>query len=597
MTRQMSWVLCAAVAVMISACGGSGTHEPAPAATSAPAQKVGDGPFKPPPIVVNSSLPEVKLDGATGSMPLSSAASYGWSAFIALHWPASTAANTRGVANTGASFGQTGTPVWITMRSKVEVYPGNGSAAVAPHGVTLDAQGQPTNGPDYGYGDPQQYSYASGLLQPCTGQAPVSSPALIVLDETTQINNNQTFAGAAPATDPSGYNTKPQLIRYSVKMNQPFYARAIAGQYWYAGTPLSTAEGNYATALFSGKQQDPVQPFVNFAPPPSDPPPPNAPNLAGIEIKSAWRPLTAKETGSGHFITATVRYYEQPGDGSTSCYREATWGLVGMHVISFADAAPWVIWTSFEQADNILTADGKPTEDENGNLLIPAPSPTTPVLTSNPDVSNPTVTATGAFCANPGSQLYFAENPTYKTMPAGGNICVNGRWTQPEPIFLNANVEAHNAIKQYLYEHGQGSSPLMYYKLVAAQGVPVDFAGYNGGTFSTKTSYYSANAVIETDYSLGNFTGILLAGVPANVLGGKPFVNTRLLPFQSNRLDFSNMRMGGCAGCHDVASLSGADFSFALGNNVLQPEKTNAFASSNPLRNYFKPETLARVAR
>ena len=268
-------------------------------------------------------------------MPLSSAASYGWSAFIALHWPASTAANTRGVPNQGASFGQSGTPMWFTMRSKVEVYPGNASATVAPHGVTLNAQGQPTNGPDYGYGDPQQYNYQNGPLQPCTGQTPPASPALIVLDETTQINNNQTFAGAAPKTDPYGFNSKPQLIRYSVKMNQPFYARAISGQYWYSGTPLSTAEGNYMTALASGQPQNPAEPYINFAPAPQT----SDANLAGIEIKSAWRPLTTTEAGQGHFITTTVRYYEQPGGGTTSCYREATWGLVGMHVISFANIA------------------------------------------------------------------------------------------------------------------------------------------------------------------------------------------------------------------------------------------------------------------
>ena len=593
MKRTATRILCFALAVWAGACDGTSTTTTTSkdsGSASAPAPQVGDSPFKPPPIVVDWNLPAAKLDGATGSMPVSSAASYGWSAFIALHWPASAAANTRGVPNTGATFGQSGTPVWITMRSKVEVYPGNASATVAPHGVTLNKQGQPTNGPAYGYGDPQQYAYSS-VLQPCKGQTAVPSPALIVLDETTQINNNQTFAGAAPKTDPSGYNSKPQLIRYSVKMNQPFYSRVIAGQYWYAGKPLATAEGNYVKALSSGQQQNPVPPFINFSPPP-----PSDPNLAGIEVKSAWRPLTTTEAGSGHFITAPVRYYEQPG-GGPSCYREATWGLVGMHVISFTDNVPWVIWTSFEQTDNILTADGRSTEDANGNVLVPAASPTTPVLTSDPNVPNPKVTATGAFCATPGSQLYFQENPNYGTLPAGGNVCVNGRWTAPEPIFINANVEAHNAITKYLGEHGGGSSPLMFYKLVAAQGVPVDYNGYNGGTFSTKTSYYSANSVIETDYSMGNFTGVLLNGVPANTLGGKPFVNTRLLPFQSNRLDFSNMRMGGCAGCHDSVSQSGADFSFALGDNVVQPEATNAFASSNLLRNYFKPEMLKRLAR
>jgi hypothetical protein len=455
----------------------------------------------------------------------------------------------------------------------------------------LNSSGQPTNGPDYGYGDAAQYYYSSGLLNACTGQTPVNTPALIVLDETTQIGNNQTFAGNAPATDPSGFNTKPQLIRYSVKMNKPFYANAIAGQYWYPGAPLLTAQNNFVTALYSGQNQDPAPPFVNFAPTTF-----TDPNLAGIEIKSAWRPLNTTEASSGKFVTSTVRYYEQP-DGNTSCYREATWGLVGMHVISFAAAAPWVIWTSFEQTDNILTASGQPTEDVNGNVLIPATTPTSPALTSDPNAAKPVVTANGPYCSvtPTNKQLYFQETPKYGTLPSGGSICVNGRWTAPEKIFVNANVEAHNAISAYLASHGGGASPLSYYKLVAGQGVPIDYDARNGGTFSTNTAYYSANSTIETDYSLGNFTGLLLSGVPANNVGGKPFYNTQLLPFQARRLGFSPLRAGGCAGCHDIAAKSGQDFSFAIGNNVTQPEKTNALAKPDPLRNYFTPTLLSKL--
>ena len=594
MKSRITYALCSALAVTAIACGGNTGTTPATPATpatkdsgapsAAQAQGPGENPFTPRPIVVDYNLPETKIDGATGSMPVSSAASYGWSAFIALNWPASTAAGTRGAPDATKNFGGSGTPVWVTMRSKVEVYPGNGSAKVAPHGVLLDGSGKPTNGPDYGYGDPQQYYYSTGLLKACTGQVPVATPALIVLDETTQINNNQTFAGAAPATDPYGYNSKPQLIRYSVKMSKPVYATSIGGQYWYLdtkGSPLQTAKTNYQNALAQGQSKDPATPFVNFAPVP-----PNFdPNLAGIEIKSAWRPLSDTESKSGRFVTQTVRYYEQPG--GTSCYREATWGLVGMHVISFPLAAPWVMWTSFEQADNILTADGKPTEDENGNVLIKAATPTSPMLSSNPNVENPTVTASGPACAAPGKQLYFVENPNYKSMPAG-NICVNNRWTPAEPIFVKANVEAHKAIETYLAAHGGGKSPLQYYKLVAAQGVPVDYENRGGGMFSTAVSYYSANATIETDYSLGNFTGILTkTGVPTNLQNGQKWYNTQLLPFQEARLTFGKMRMGGCAGCHDNTSQFGKDFSFALGNNVLQPEATNAFGTPNLLRSYF----------
>jgi hypothetical protein len=567
MTHISRWWRCAALA--IGACGGA----------PPPSPQVGDGPFKPPPIVVSASLPDVKIDGATGSLPVSSAASYGWSALIALSWPASTAANTRGAPDPAKTFGQSGTPTWITMRSKVELFPGNASATVAPHGVQLDGAGKPINGPDYGYGDAPAYVYATGLLKPCTGQAPVATPAFVVLDETTEIDNNQTFAGAAPAVDPQGFNSKPQLIRYAVKMSRPIYADAMAGQYWYAQGPLATAQANYVKVLAA--DQDPTPPYVNYAPTTS-----SDPDLAGIEIKSAWRPLSPAEAASGRFLTSTVRYYEQP-DGSTSCYREATWGLAGMHVISFARSAPWVIWSTFEQADNILDKSGHPTEDVDGNRIINVASPTTPMLSSDPNTTNPTVTAQGPYCTDPGSQLYFRENPKYKTMPSDGNICVNTRWTAPEPIFIRANVEAHNVISSYLTSHG-GASPLMYYKLVGAQGVPVDYDDRNGGTFSTTTSYSSANAVIETDYSLGNFTGNLVNGVPANLgSDGSTYYNTQLLPFQSLRLNFRNMRMGGCAGCHGLAAGFGNGFSFALGNNVAQPETTNALGTPNRVRSYF----------
>jgi hypothetical protein len=121
--------------------------------------------------------------------------------------------------------------------------------------------------------------------------------------------------------------------------------------------------------------------------------------------------------------------------------------------------------------------------------------------------------------------------------------------------------------------------------------VPVDFKARKAGTFSTETSYYSANATIETDYTLGNFTGRMVNGVPSNVIQASgqtvPYYNTQLLPFQALRLGFTKMQMGGCAGCHDKGAQAGKEFSFALGNNVLQPEKTNALGTPNLLRNYF----------
>lgn len=573
------WLMTMAVAAMLGCGSGSGAKtSPTPAVE----------PFDPPEITVDKVLPIVKMDGQFGSVPVSSAASYAWSALIALNWPAAAGASQRGLPDESATFGQPGTPTWITMRSKVELYPGNGSATVPPHGVALGPDGKPQPASDYGYGAPPRYIYGGGReWGPCAGQAPVQTPALITLDETTQIGNNQTFAGAAPAIDPRGFNSQPQLIRYAVKMDRKIFARAIGNRYWYSSddSPLAAAQANYVKALNSGSLDDPAEPFVNLAPKP-----PDGAAAAGIEIKSSWRPLSEREAASGRFVTTTVRYYEQPA--GQHCYREAVWGMVGMHVISYSVDAPWVIWSTFEQADNILTADGKPTEDEAGVRHITFPTPTTPALSSDPDVRVPRVTANGDYCVSPGSRLYFKENPKYFfRLPTAGNICVNTRWHEVDKIFITANQQAHQKIAEYKAKWG-GSSPLMYYKLVGAQGVPVDVKDRNDGLFSTDASYLSGNITIETDYSLANFTGNLVGGAPANIEVTdtglvRPFVNTRLLRFQSRTFDMSNMRMGGCAGCHGLAALTGTGFSFALGDGITEPEWTDAFSKPERHRTYF----------
>lgn len=558
------------------------------------------GPPKPPPIVVTPDIPEPQVFASTSTPPLDSSASYAWSAFLAINWPASGRGQADKTKNFGAPAAAT---VWQSWRSKVELFPGNGSATVPPHGVKLDPKTQQPI-PPYNYGQAPAYAYAAGAgpekspyIAPCAGQEPVATPAFINLDETTEIGNNQTFAGIIPnasGTKSQGAaNTKPGLIRYAVKMNEPIYNRVIQGLYWHSEkvSPLSTAEANYTAALAQGQSKDPTPPYVNYAPTGGD----GKTSSFGMEVKSAWRPITDAERHSGRFYTAKVRWYEQADGGiGKSCYREGTWGLVGMHMITFSRGQPWVIWSTFEQADNILTLDGKPTEDVDGNIIVPTNiTATTPALSSNPNVLAPTVTAAGGYCTIPGKRLFFQENPHYGTMPSAGNICVNLRWRAIGKPFLAMNAEAHAAIKAYLAKTGQKSSPWLYYKLIGAQGVPVDASAMNAGTFSTTQSYYMANSVIETDYSLGNFTGNLVNGAPSNVqlVNGKTvsYDNTTMLPFQANTLGdlLSPTQMGGCAGCHGFAAQVGQGFSFALGDNQPHPEPTNAFGSKGLARVYF----------
>ena len=97
-----------------------------------------------------------------------------------------------------------------------------------------------------------------------------------------------------------------------------------------------------------------------------------------IEIKAGWRPLNPSELASGHFHTQPVRFYEQVSSGSTAaCYRDAVWGLVALHIIQKTPSAPYFIYATFEQADNIKTAAGAPIEDADGNIVVPQTAPPT----------------------------------------------------------------------------------------------------------------------------------------------------------------------------------------------------------------------------
>jgi len=219
----------------------------------------------------------------------------------------------------------------------------------------------------------------------------------------------------------------------------------------------------------------------------------------------------------------------------------------------------------------------------------PLMPPTTPELSSDPNLPKPVVTKKGDYCTAPGARLFFRENGASGTLPADGNICVNHRWHPIPGKVIDVNANAHDIIAQYLAKHGGGKSPLLYYKLINTQGIAVDAQVMNGGEFSTTSSYYMANSTIETDYSLGMFSGHLSNDVPSYVgSDGKPYNNTELLPFQSLKIGSLAvpMRMGGCAGCHGNGAMRGQDFSFALGDNVTQPEPVDAF-KTRLFRDYF----------
>ena len=390
------------------------------------------------------------------------------------------------------------------------------------------------------------------------------------------------FAGSAP--DNSASNDDPKLVRFLAKGN--------LGEYVYVVDPV-TSLFSHTPAPSDEPYWDLAQNFQQVANGNGDPSQLQGPVISfppgTIEVKAAFRELTPAEKDSGRFYQTRVRYYEQDSqDPNQACYREAVWGLIGLHIIHKTPSAPWWIYATFEQTDNLLTPDGAPVENENGEIINPAPAKTTPALTYT-DGNPPMLDIVGdQYCENIGGRLYYHEIAANGGLPSGGDICVNERDHTIPPTVVEINRLAHDVIAEYGVSNGIEPSVWLNYRLTNVQWVPFDITRVNDTDPDSNFGdavYYTNNIVIETDYSLQNFGGRIYFDMPAD--GGPP---TNLPPnfnnFDPDRLTYQNVlsfdnegnlqstfNMGGCMGCHGAAQEAGTDFSFILaGGRVAEPE-------------------------
>jgi hypothetical protein len=588
---------------------------------------------------LSSQLPPDIPAGAT----ITDAAVFAWQEFIALNWPAATqtgvsGSNTRGVPDDSKKFGedssgadQANQPVvWETYRGKVETFPGVGD----PPGYS--------NGPsqDYGFDVGPQYVYGTRTTTPPTPPPPgrrpkgsvqnnpggsavdvpacqspaqpsVATPAYVNLDEITQIGLNSMFAGVLPSSIPNptaqNANAGPQLIRFLAKGNRTFYDYVAANQFWYQSAEFEKAKSNFGTAAAKNTYPAPT---------------PNIDLPTGtILVKAAWRPLAQGENAPD-FHTKTVRFYDENGTTNTPCYREQTWALIALHIIRKTPNAPNFIFATFEYTSNILTADGKPVEDNNGaevsapggdamdpqlnyfdvnstyyspnypkGIVVPPqpPVPTPPPPSPPTNATLPLVQTVGSYCnATPANhRLYFQdlnsnENPI---PPPNSGVCVNKRYFAIPPQIQQVNAAAHAALKNY-------GAPALWqnYKLLNVQWQPfnisdIDTSGTN--TSRLVSTFSLANIVVETDNTLQEFFGGLFAsGTEAapgtffksafeNYSTGNGTAYNIYGPPSGNvpANQFTRTNMGGCMGCHGRAQRAGTDFSFTLlGGPVDKPE-------------------------
>ncbi len=509
-----------------------------------------------PPIITIGPVVPADIPGGAPGASLTAAATFAWQEFIALNWPAvpqTGAPGTRDQADAGAKFGVRAYPLaWHTYRGKVEIFPGTGN----PAGCTLN-QGAtacaPTPGSGYGYDAPPRYIYQNGAIPPASGSPDLSTP-WINLDENSEIGLDMMFAGVAAANPPPLGNQ----ILFMAKANRAQYDYVARNGWWGQTPPPFSATAAYV----SMNKGDP---------------PPNSSNLVSfpngtIELKAAWRKLAPTEDAS-HYYQAPVRYYVTGGNGQPA-YVDDTLALVALHIIQKTPTAPYFVYATFEQADNITDNSGKAVEDADGRFIGTPSTPMNPDITSKNAVSaNPASASSiqqlspATSSIDPAGQLYYVNTPN--TLEPQGKIAVNMREHAIPGEIIAVNAAAHEAIAAYAAQNGVGSTPWAYYKLVNVQSVPL--AGKQPGMTYTgldAATFYQANSVVETDYNLQVFSGQFQPEITSNNM---PDVTELITDFNTDGSVFNNVgyggtayNMGGCMGCHGNAQAKGAGFSFIL---------------------------------
>lgn len=537
------------------------------------------------------------IPGGAPNASLTQAAVFAWQEFIAATWPAQPNGSggfNRDTPDPNGIYGATATNaggpplVWETYRHKVEIFPGttdpsNYQNNAPPHGATQGA-------PSFGYNDPPQYNYSPGaVVGPCAGTTPAASTPWINADENSQIFLDMMYAGILGDTAPQQilFLAKANSVHYQYVVNPAnFGGTELYQGLWNHSFATSTSPANsdnpiynsavnnfvtYQTAVNAGQSSSLQAPFVSFP-------------AGTIEVKSGWRPLTPTEASSGRFHIAMARHYET--SGKSTCFVDEPFGLLALHIIQKTPTAPYFIYATFSQADNIVTASGQPVEDPEGRMIVQNPGPNLDTGQTGPN-QNPVVATlatptayesynvTTAQCQS--QQRLYLLNTSGSPTPQGP-ICVNQRAHAIPNEIIDVNQAAHDAITAYNKQYNNGqTTPWNFYKLVNVQAKPMTKEPGVLYTGSDAATFYQSNDVVETNYNLQFFSGRLVpgnfsagtlmsdyvAGPDNNSTGNAQFMNTFYLQTKDGS-QVETYNMGGCMGCHGNAQQAGDDFSFIL---------------------------------
>lgn len=570
-----------------------------------------------------------------------------WHNFLALNSIADP--GSRGIPQTTFQLSESGaTPsVWETYHHRIELYGGfqaPGSSVITPNGPI------PQN-----INEAPEYVYGQGMSQypSCYNSNQPTNTPYHNLDENSQIGF--VYISAQPVAG----TLIPILFEAKLNNTHWQYVTSNNLEQKVSGQQLP-AQANYEQ-LIQGKP-----PAVN-----------NAKTLffpaGSIETKAAWRRLTAAEIQSKHFYMARVRYYKaKPPQGainpptSGECFIDSqspntknptdVWGLVGLHIImrpyfvdsnGLAQPYPYFIFSTFEQQDN-YNLPGKSTIASSAAVNSPDisyPNPPTYNALYPMQLTIPHLIANG-ICqtkqANPQAPLVMAYLSNGPTVTQGSSskeqYCAVLNQGKDSVVKLNNPPLVNVLARRHLQNTGQQAittpsqfaatiknTVWQYYQLTEVQYQPSNPASnysqkdaYPTVSSQDASSYYMANGVIETPYSLSNFRGNAIE--PSNVIshyynrisdypansGGKLAYNVLTfgqgfqlvtsqigMPQKDQSQYTGHFNMGGCMGCHGTNQGRGGDFSFLLADGPFAIASTIDAATLTPLQ---APNTEAMAA-
>lgn len=282
----------------------------------------------PPPTVSPDPISDIPLTNFDPSLLFHN---YSWRSFIALNWPAKAGAANRGQPDRTKTFGDTAGPrVWTTWKSRFEIFQPGG--AVPSPWASFEGQNPCGSGISNELVTLSSFSAFADFNQATFSLSRLGNPL---------VAQNQSYS------------------RYEVRANQQHF-NSIVGNKWYLASNLPTAAS-------------PV-PFNNES----------------IEVKAAWRLLTAADTPairSRYYVAPNAQVFDVAA-GKCTAHDIA---LVGFHIVAKTPNRPQWIWSSFEHVDNVPPKTTEPKAPSSIPLSFNNPAqPQTLTPPSRPPAISPT---------------------------------------------------------------------------------------------------------------------------------------------------------------------------------------------------------------